>query len=280
MDPQIKRLAMQTEDHPLSYAWDLKALFPRGNTAAAMSLSGTAASIAIPPLTKVKRFRWHKAWTMDILRFGWKAKKLKGGFSLFRTARPGAKNAWLLVKMNDAEARPDQDPVAEKTTSVISGRNVEDLSGANSKTWISNRIPKQNKILPIPAAAMPAVVNPMLATLVDEPFDREGWLYEPKLDGERCLAFRKGKDLQLVTRNQKSLNVTYPQELVASLKAAKRASSSLSSTVKWSLFCRDLKIPAFVNYKSGCISRARGMSPPARSRFSITCLISYSRKRT
>ena len=39
--------------------------------------------------------------------------------------------------------------------------------------------------------AQPRWVAPMLATLTDERFSREGWLFEPKWDGERCLAFRQ-----------------------------------------------------------------------------------------
>jgi bifunctional non-homologous end joining protein LigD len=50
----------------------------------------------------------------------------------------------------------------------------------------------------------------MLATLVAEPFSREGWIFEPKLDGERCLTFRNGKNPRLLSRNRISLNQTYP----------------------------------------------------------------------
>lgn len=56
----------------------------------------------------------------------------------------------------------------------------------------------------------------MLATLVGEPFSRENWIFEPKLDGERCLTFRGDKTLRLLSRNKKVLNETYP-ELVAPL---------------------------------------------------------------
>jgi bifunctional non-homologous end joining protein LigD len=56
----------------------------------------------------------------------------------------------------------------------------------------------------------------MLATLVAQPFSQKGWLFEPKLDGERCLALRSGADVQLLSRNQKRLNDTYP-ELVSAL---------------------------------------------------------------
>jgi bifunctional non-homologous end joining protein LigD len=51
----------------------------------------------------------------------------------------------------------------------------------------------------------------MLATLTDKPFSREGWLFEPKLDGERCLVFRRGHDLDLFSRNRKRLNQKYPE---------------------------------------------------------------------
>lgn len=51
----------------------------------------------------------------------------------------------------------------------------------------------------------------MLATLVDEPFSRRGWLFEPKLDGERCLVFRRATTVELYSRNQKLLNSKYPE---------------------------------------------------------------------
>ena len=58
---------------------------------------------------------------------------------------------------------------------------------------------------------MPAWFSPMLATLVAKPFSAEGWIYEPKLDGERCLVFCNGKNPRLFSRNHKSLNHTYPE---------------------------------------------------------------------
>ena len=64
-------------------------------------------------------------------------------------------------------------------------------------------------------SARPKWVAPMLATLVDEPFSRAGWLFEPKLDGERCLALRSGRNIQLLSRNQKELNDKYPELLRA-----------------------------------------------------------------
>jgi bifunctional non-homologous end joining protein LigD len=64
----------------------------------------------------------------------------------------------------------------------------------------------------------PEFIVPMLATLTAERFSRAGWLFERKLDGERCVAFRRGREVRLLSRNRKLLNGTYP-ELVDSLLA-------------------------------------------------------------
>jgi bifunctional non-homologous end joining protein LigD len=64
--------------------------------------------------------------------------------------------------------------------------------------------------------AQPSWIAPMLATLTEQRFSRDNWFFEPKLDGERCLAFRHGKDLRLMSRNELALNDQYP-ELVAAL---------------------------------------------------------------
>ncbi len=59
--------------------------------------------------------------------------------------------------------------------------------------------------------AQPDWVAPMLATLTDERFSRQGWLFEPKWDGERCLVFRRGRELNLFSRNRIQLNAKYPE---------------------------------------------------------------------
>lgn len=57
----------------------------------------------------------------------------------------------------------------------------------------------------------------MLATLTRDTFSDPDWLFERKLDGERCLIFRKGKSVRLMSRNRKELNEAYP-ELEEALK--------------------------------------------------------------
>ncbi|MFG0284658.1 MAG: non-homologous end-joining DNA ligase [Phycisphaerales bacterium JB039] len=59
--------------------------------------------------------------------------------------------------------------------------------------------------------SQPQWTGPMLATLTHDTFSDPGWIYERKLDGERCLAFRSGADVRLLSRNRKSLNGAYPE---------------------------------------------------------------------
>lgn len=67
---------------------------------------------------------------------------------------------------------------------------------------------------------MPSDVNPMLATLTDNHFSDPEWLFERKLDGERCLAFHNGETAHLYSRKPKSLDATYP-EIREALEAQK-----------------------------------------------------------
>ena len=67
-------------------------------------------------------------------------------------------------------------------------------------------------------AAPPAWVQPMLATLTEKRFSDPAWIFERKLDGERCLAFRRGNEVRLFSRNRQVLNDQYP-EIAAALAA-------------------------------------------------------------
>jgi DNA ligase D-like protein (predicted ligase) len=68
--------------------------------------------------------------------------------------------------------------------------------------------------------AKPDWFDPELATLTRDRFSDPAWIYERKLDGERCLAFRDGDELRLMTRNRKIVSSTYP-ELVEAFMAQK-----------------------------------------------------------
>jgi DNA ligase D-like protein (predicted ligase) len=60
-------------------------------------------------------------------------------------------------------------------------------------------------------AEQPGWLDPELATLTRDRFSDPAWIYERKLDGERCLAFRSGGLVRLMTRNQKDDTSTYPE---------------------------------------------------------------------
>jgi len=71
---------------------------------------------------------------------------------------------------------------------------------------------------------MPTKIDPMLATLTHDRFyDNKNWVYERKLDGERCIAFKDGKKVTLKSRNNLDVNTSYPevQEAISKLKADK-----------------------------------------------------------
>ncbi|HUC23338.1 MAG TPA: hypothetical protein VMA73_11580, partial [Streptosporangiaceae bacterium] len=57
----------------------------------------------------------------------------------------------------------------------------------------------------------PDWLEPELATLTGDRFSDPAWLFEPKFDGERCLAFRSGRQLRLMTRNRQQVTSTYPE---------------------------------------------------------------------
>jgi bifunctional non-homologous end joining protein LigD len=58
---------------------------------------------------------------------------------------------------------------------------------------------------------IPFRVRPMLATLVDEPFHRAGWIYEEKYDGFRILAYKEGEEVRLLSRNDLDRTGTFPE---------------------------------------------------------------------
>jgi bifunctional non-homologous end joining protein LigD len=66
-------------------------------------------------------------------------------------------------------------------------------------------------------AAMPAFTQPMLATLTKVVFSDQAWVYEPKLDGQRSLLWRRGSTVRLLTRNEKDRTSHYPDLTAAIL---------------------------------------------------------------
>ena len=58
---------------------------------------------------------------------------------------------------------------------------------------------------------MPDWIDPMLATLTKDRFSKEEWIYERKFDGERCLVYKDGSSVKMMSRNKKVINSQYPE---------------------------------------------------------------------
>jgi DNA ligase D-like protein (predicted 3'-phosphoesterase) len=112
MDPAVKRMAIQVEDHGKEHN-DFEGELGEG-------------SVIVWDRGQYEqggRVPWPEALERGHAVFVLRGEKLKGGFALQRT-RPGKKPQWLLVKRKDDEARPGSDVAAEKPESVISGRRL------------------------------------------------------------------------------------------------------------------------------------------------------------
>jgi DNA ligase D-like protein (predicted 3'-phosphoesterase) len=113
MDPAVKRLAVEVEDHELSHN-DFEG--PLDGGAAIVWDRGS--------YEQGGRVPWPEALERGHAVFVLHGEKLRGGFALQRT-RPGAKPQWLLIKRRDEEARPGSDVVAEERRSAISGETLD-----------------------------------------------------------------------------------------------------------------------------------------------------------
>src|SRR5438105_9352849 len=68
----------------------------------------------------------------------------------------------------------------------------------------------------------PPTFAPMMATLVDEPFDDSAWVFEPKFDGLRVLVYYDGRNVRLVSRNDKPQDLMFPDVVSALRKSLRR----------------------------------------------------------
>jgi bifunctional non-homologous end joining protein LigD len=194
-DPSVKRLAIQTEDHPLEYA-SFEGRIPDGEYGAGDSLiwdQGTCDSVPPGQLSQ-QRKKGH-----IVVQFN--GQKLKGVWHLVRT-KGGAsgKSQWLMFKAKDEFADPSYDVVAERPESVVSGRVI--TRGPERAGTL--RAPR-----PAPEKILEDYFPPMLATLVDEapPGD---WIKEVKYDGYRALSALSNQRVAMWTRNKLDLASRFP----------------------------------------------------------------------
>jgi DNA ligase D-like protein (predicted 3'-phosphoesterase) len=125
-DPKIKRLAVATEDHPMEYA-QFEGAIPEGDYGAGVVLVWDTGTYSNLTQKKGRTLSIESAVEDGHLSVWLDGEKLKGGYSLTRFKR-GTRDQWLLVKMNDKEANPPNDPVASQPNSVLTGRSLEEIA--------------------------------------------------------------------------------------------------------------------------------------------------------
>ncbi|HWY54755.1 MAG TPA: DNA polymerase ligase N-terminal domain-containing protein [Terriglobales bacterium] len=155
LDPADKRLAMQVEDHPVSY-FDFEGTIPEGNYGAGTVMVwdlGTWEPLAPKPVngkyvpgTETEAVEMLKKGDLKIRLHG---QKLKGDFAFIhmRGRRPGSKGTeWLLIKKHDEYAAPGYD-IEQYDKSVLSKRTMAAIAGdEGSAEWTSSRPASRGKV--------------------------------------------------------------------------------------------------------------------------------------
>ena len=125
-DPQDKRLAVPTEDHPLAYA-GFEGVIPPGEYGGGTVLVWDTGSYRNLTEKKGEAIPMGQGVAHGHVKVWLEGRKLKGGYALTRF-RTGKDESWLLVKADDAGADPRRNPVADEPQSVLSGRTIEEVS--------------------------------------------------------------------------------------------------------------------------------------------------------
>jgi len=212
-----KRLAVQTEDHPLDYA-NFEGKIPEGNYGA-----GT--------VMVWDRGTFHVEGNLDALKqlekgeikFSLNGEKLRGSFVLVKLKQSEKGNEWLMIKHKDG-AEDSSWNIDEHDGSALTGRTLDE---------IKEELPPKKRPTLIQASelqgarkgAMPSRLEPMLATLADHPFSDPNWLFEIKWDGVRALARIENGALALRSRNSIDITKRYPE--LASLPDALAARQAI-----------------------------------------------------
>lgn len=197
LDPDIKRLAVEVEDHPFSYR-TFEGTIPAGQYG--------AGEVEIwdkgywEPLDEPAQ-----AFSKGHLKFRLYDGRLAGDWILLRTRRGDTRNQWLLRKLEDDHAVPGDD--AER--SPLSAAHVKKARPAR-KTAIKAAAPAPGKPRTTRKTAsdndardiaVPERMEAQLATLVDAVPQGDDWIYEIKYDGYRMLCRIDGDDVRFVSRN-------------------------------------------------------------------------------
>ncbi|NTJ66547.1 DNA ligase D, partial [Agrobacterium rhizogenes] len=235
-----KRLAVQTEDHPLEYG-GFEGTIPKGEYGGGTVLvwdKGSWTPIGDP----------HKGLTKGHLEFELHGKKLGGRWHLIRMAgKPREKREnWLLIKRDDNAARPEGAPdiLEERPESAKTGRLINEVEnerpGWSSKTGQidrrtgrpkngsheSSKTEPERGTEPVDPsslkgsrkAALPSFIEPVLATLVSKPPSGKRWLHEIKFDGYRLEVRIEAGRIKLLTRSGLDWTQKFGKEILAAFR--------------------------------------------------------------
>ena len=184
LDPDEKRLAMRTEDHPLDYG-DFEGTIPKGEYGGGTVMLWDQGRWKPEPGKDPS-----KTIEEGHLHFSLEGERMKGEWVMFRLKpRPGEKaEPWMLKKVTDDYADPnDGDLLIDNcVTSVTTGRTMAEIA-AGEDVWHSGLGQKSGRAKKAVSKAPPKFREPQLATLVDEVPAGESWIHEYKYDGYRLL---------------------------------------------------------------------------------------------
>lgn len=217
LDPAVKRLAMEVEDHPIEYN-SFEGTIPQGEYGGGTVMlwdRGTYTADTAEGGDDATAVR--KGLDRGDLKISFQGERLAGSFAIVRMkfARgSSAKPQWLLIKHRDSHATAEGDIVAENVTSVTTGKTMDQIASGTT------RAPSRAKA---DAVKLPSSLEPMYAS-VGAAVPGIGWTFEPKYDGIRVLAFATASAVRLVTRNGKDKSLQFPEivEALRKISAATR----------------------------------------------------------
>jgi bifunctional non-homologous end joining protein LigD len=206
--PEVKRLAVLVEDHPVEYA-EFEGVIPADNYGAGAVIVWDRGTYR--PLTSADPEAALARGRLDVELHGY---KLRGRWTLARMAGRATRDAegrnWLLLKKADsAAAAPGApEPIDRYPESVVSGLTVEEIREVPARR---RALAARLATLGAPRRDVAARRQPfMLATVAADPFADPGWLFEPKYDGIRVLAERRGDRVTLYGRSGQVVTARYP----------------------------------------------------------------------
>jgi bifunctional non-homologous end joining protein LigD len=206
-DPADKRMAVFVENHPYDYASFEGVIPPKQYGAGEVIVwdcgvySPDEDGTCFDDRDEAER-RVRAGLAAGKLSLQLRGEKLKGSWALVRTREA---KSWLLIKHKDRFVSTAE--VTAQDRSVLSGRRVRELKFVAPMP----RLPAAQLAPTGATSAMPAKLAPMLAEVGTAAFSDDNWLWEPKLDGYRVLAFVDGDRVQLKSRRGLELAPTFPK---------------------------------------------------------------------